>query len=136
MWNAANRRIYDRQGVRYPSDVRDAEWAVIAPLVPPAKHGGRHREVPVREVLNGIFYVLATGCQWRALPKDFPPRSTVYDYFRLWQWDGTLLRLHHALYVQVRERAGKEPGPTIAILDSQSVKSAEKGGGVHRPYGL
>ena len=80
----------------------------------------------VREVLNAILYVLATGCQWRALPKDLPPRSTAHDYLMLWARDGTLGRLHHALFVQVRERAGKEASPTAAIIDSQSVKSAEK----------
>jgi transposase len=89
--------------------------------------GGRKRTVDVREVLNGIFYVLATGCQWRALPKDLPPKSTVYDYLSLWAWDGTLRRLHHALFVLAREQAGKEASPTVAIIDSQSVKSAEKG---------
>jgi transposase len=82
----------------------------------------------VARVLNAILYVLATGCQWRALPKDLPPRSTVHDYLTLWAWDGTLGRLHHALFVQVREQAGKEASPTAAIIDSQSVKSAEKGG--------
>jgi transposase len=83
--------------------------------------------VDLREVVNGIFYVLSTGCQWRALPKDLPPRSTVHDYLQLWAWDGTLARLHHALVVQVRELAGKEASPSLAIIDSQSVKSAEKG---------
>jgi transposase len=90
----------------------------------------------VREVLNGIFYVLATGCQWRALPKDLPPKSTVHDYLTLWAWDGTLRRLHHALFVQAREQAGKEASPTAAIIDSQSVKGAEKdpmGRRVHGP---
>ena len=82
----------------------------------------------VREVLNGLLYVLATGCQWRALPRDLPPRSTVHDYLTLLAWDGTLGRLHHALFVQARERAGKEASPTAAIVDSRSVKSAEKGG--------
>ena len=81
----------------------------------------------MREVLDGILYVLATGCQWRALPKDLPPRSTVHGYLSLWAWDGTLKRLHHALFVQVRERAGKDASPTAAIIDSQSVKGAEKG---------
>jgi transposase len=94
----------------------------------PAKRGGRNRSVDEREVLNAIFYVLATGCQWRALPKDFPPRSTVHGYLQLWDWDGTLARLHHALYVQVREQAGREASPSAAILDSQSVRGAEKGG--------
>jgi transposase len=128
MWTAENRRDYERTGLRYPSDLTDAEWALAAPLIPPAKRGGRKRSVEVREVLNGIFYVLATGCQWRALPKDLPPRSTVHEYLQLWDWEGTLARLHHALYVQAREQAGKEASPTAAILDSQSVKGAEKGG--------
>ena len=133
MWTVEQRRAYERDGLRYPSDLTDAEWALVEPLIPPAKRGGRKREVDVREVdvrevLNGIFYVLATGCQWRALPKDLPPRSTVHGYLTLWAWDGTLGRLHHALFVQVRDQAGKEASPTAAIIDSQSVKGAEKGG--------
>jgi transposase len=127
MWTTENRRAYERSGLRYPSDLTDAEWALVAPLIPPAKRGGRRRTVDVREVLNGIFYVLSTGCQWRALPKDLPPRSTVHEYLQLWDWDGTLVRLHHALFVQTRELAGKEASPSVAIIDSQSVKSAEKG---------
>ena len=127
MWTAANRRDYERAGLRYPSDLTDAEWALVAPLIPPAKRDGRRRTVDIREVLNGIFYVLSTGCQWRALPKDLPPRSTVHEYLQLWDWDGTLIRLHHALFVQARELAGKEASPSVAIIDSQSVKSAEKG---------
>ncbi len=82
----------------------------------------------MRAVVNGVMYVLSTGCQWAALPKDLPPRSTVNDYFRRWEWDGTLARIHHALYVQCREAAGREASPTAAIIDSQSVKGAEKGG--------
>lgn len=78
-------------------------------------------------MLNGVFYQLWTGCQWRGLPKDFPPRSTVHEYFRLWQWNGTLARLHDALYVRAREMAGREASPSCAVIDSQSVKSAEKG---------
>src|SRR4051812_13289954 len=128
MWTVKQRQAHDRAGLRYPSDLTAAEWALVAPFVPPAKRGGRKRTVDVREVLNGIFYVLATGCQWRALPKDLPPKSTVHDYLTLWSWDGTLRRLHHALFVQAREQAGKEASPTVAIIDSQSVKSAEKGG--------
>jgi transposase len=128
MWTAEHRQRYDRTGLRYPSDLTDAEWALAEPLIPPARRGGRQRTVDLREVLNGLFYILATGCQWRALPKDLPPRSTVHGYLRLWEWDGTLARLHHALYVQAREQAGREASPTAAILDSQSVKSAEKGG--------
>ena len=106
MWMRENRGLYERKGVRYPSDLRDAEWALIAPLIPPAKHGGRRREVDVREVLNGVLYVLETGCQWRALPRDLPPKSTVHDYLQLWEWDGTPARIHHALFVEVRELAG------------------------------
>src|SRR3954466_7388297 len=128
MWTAEHRQAYERDGLRYPSDLTDAEWAPVESLIPPAKRGGRKREVDVREVLDGILYVLATGCQWRAPPKDLPPRSTVHDYLTLWAWDGTLRRLHHALFVQAREQAGKEASPTAAIIDSQSVKSAEKGG--------
>ena len=78
--------------------------------------------------MNGIMYVLSTGCQWRAIPKDLPPRSTLFDYFDLWSWDGTLERIHHELYVECREQAEREASPTAAIIDSQSVKSAEKGG--------
>ena len=128
MWTVEQRQAHDRAGLRYPSDPTDAEWALVEPFVPPARRGGRRRTVGVREVLNGIFHVLATGCQWRALPKDLPPRSTVHGHLTLWTWDGTLKRLHHALFIQVREQAGKAASPTAAILDSQSVKGAEKGG--------
>ena len=93
-----------------------------------AKKGGNKRRVVVREVVNGIMYILSTGCQWRYVPKDLPPRSTLHDYFSLWGWDGTWDRIHHALYVECREKADREASPTACILDSQSVKSAEKGG--------
>ena len=128
MWTRENRPKYDRSKLRYPSDLTDEEWALVAPLIPPAKRGGNKRTVVVREVVNGVMYVLSTGCQWQALPKDLPPRSTVNDYFRRWDWDGTLERIHHALYVQCREHASREASPTAAIIDSQSVKGAEKGG--------
>ena len=85
------------------------------------------RDVNVRDVLNAIFYVLWTGCQWKALPKDLPPKSTAHHYFMLWDWDGTLERIHHALYVAAREQAGREASPTAAIIDSQSAKAAQKG---------
>ena len=127
MWTVEQRQAHDRAGLRYPSDLTDAEWALVEPFIPPARRGGRRSTVDVREVLHAIFYVLATGCQWRALPKDLPPRSTVHGYLTLWAWDGTLRRLHHALFVQARERAGREASPTVAIIDSQSVRSAEKG---------
>ena len=117
----------ERRGLRYPSDLTDAEWALVEPMIPPARRGGRPRDVNVREVLNAIFYVLSTGCQWQALPKDLPPKSTAHYYFMLWDWDGTLERIHHALYVAVREQAGREASPTAAIIDSQSAKAAQKG---------
>ena len=97
-------------------------------LIPPGKPGGGKRTVIMREVLNGLMYVLSTGCQWRAMPKDLPPKSTIHGYFDLWTYDGTLERIHHALYQQCREQAQREASPTAAIIDSQSVKSAEKGG--------
>jgi transposase len=130
MWTAKNRGRYDRSALRYPSDLTDDEWAFVGPLIPPARRGGNKRHVDVREVMNGIMYVLSTGCQWRAIPKDLPPRSTVHDYLDLWSYDGTLDRIHHALYVECREQGEREASPTAAIIDSQSVKSAEKGGPV------
>jgi transposase len=128
MWTPQNRKRYDRSRLRYPSDLTDEEWAYVAPLIPPAKRGGNKRTVNIREVMNGVMYVLGTGCQWRALPKDLPSKSTVHDYLILWSCDGTLDRIHQALYVACREQAEREASPTAAIIDSQSVKSAEKGG--------
>jgi len=93
MWSNENRARYDRGKMRYPSDVTDEEWALVEPHIPPARRGGAKRTVSVREVVNGLMYVLSTGCQWRAIPKDLPPRSTVYDDFDLWSWDGTLDRI-------------------------------------------
>jgi transposase len=128
MWTNENRARYDRSRLRYPSDLTDREWEKVAPLIPSAKRGGNKRRVNVREVVNGLMYVLSAGCQWRAIPKDLPPRSTLHGYLDLWSWDGTLNRIHYALYVECREQAGREASPTAAIIDSQSVKSAEKGG--------
>ena len=122
MWTTDNRPRYERKGLRYESDLTDEEWALVEPLLPP------ERKVSRRAVLNGILYVLTTGCQWRMIPKDFPPKSTVHYYFVDWHVDGTLARIHHALYVQCRELAGRSAEPTLAIIDSQTVKSAEKGG--------
>ena len=127
MWTDKNRARYNRDHLRYPSDLTDAEWGHIEPLIPPARHGGRRREVGERNLVNGLMYVLSTGCQWRAIPKDLPPRSTVHDYLELWSWDGTLDRIHETLYVKCREAALRDASPTAAIIDSQSVKSAEKG---------
>jgi len=128
MWTVENRAKYDRSKLRYPSDLSDAEWALVEPLIPPGKRGGGKRKVNLREVVNGLMYILSTGCQWRAVPKDLPPKSTLFDYFDLWNWEGTLDRIHHALYVKCREAMGREASPTAAIIDSQSVKGAEKGG--------
>lgn len=128
MWTVENRDRYNRDRLRYPSDLTDEEWALIEPLIPPGKRGGGKRRVNLREVVNALMYVLSTGCQWRAIPKDLPPRSTVYDYFDLWTWNRTLDRIHQALYVSCREQAGCEASPTASVIDSQSVRSAEKGG--------
>jgi transposase len=128
MWTIENRGRYDRSRLRYPSDLTDDEWGLVEPLIPPGKRGGDKRTVIMREVVNGLMYILSTGCQWRAIPKDLPPRSTLYDYFDLWSWDGTLDRIHHELYVKCREAVAREASPTAAVIDSQSVKSAEKGG--------
>ena len=110
MWTSRNRARYDRSKLRYPSDVTDEEWELIVLLIPPGKSGGGKRTVIMREVVNGLMYVLSTGCQWRAIPKDLPPKSTVYDYFDLWTYDGTLQRIPHALYEQCREQAPKKGG--------------------------
>jgi len=128
MWTAENRPRYNRDKLRYPSDLTNEEWALVEPLIPPGKRGGGKRTVVMRNVVDGVMYILSTGCQWRAIPKDLPPRSTLFDYLDVWSWDGTLERIHHALYVKCREREEREASPTAAIIDSQSVKSAEKGG--------
>jgi transposase len=135
MWTAENRARYNRSKLRYPSDLTDEEWALVKPLIPPAKHGGRKREVDEREVVNGIMYVLSTGCQWRCVPKDLPAKSTLHDYLDRWNYDGTLEKIHHTLYVKCREQLGREASPTACVMDSQSVKSAEKGGAIIDPAG-
>src|SRR3954465_15360786 len=128
MWTIENRARYDRSKLRYPSDLTVEEWSHVEPLIRPGKRGGTKRTVNAPGGGNGLMYRLSTGCQWRAIPKDLPPRSTVYDYFELWSWDGTLDRLHDPLPGKGREQAAREASPTVAIIDSQSVKSAEKGG--------
>lgn len=113
---------------RYATDLTDREWVIVEPLVPAAKPGGRPCRWERREILNGIFYALRAGGTWRLLPHDLPPWQTVYHYFRLWRRDGTLKTLHDQLRVQTRLRLGRQSEPTAAILDSQSVKTTERGG--------
>ena len=116
MWTSKNRGRYERSQLRYPSDVTDEEWALVEPLIPPAKRGGNRRHVVVREVINGLMYILSTGCQWRAIPKHLPPRSTLYDYFNLWSWDGTLDRIKRRDGPGWERRDGAPDFSTIWLL--------------------
>jgi transposase len=128
MWTGETRLRHDRSGLRYTHDLTDEEWAEVEPLIPPARSGGNKRTVNIREIVNGLMYILGSGCQWRDIPKDLPPRSTIHDYLDRWSYDGTLDDIHHVLYMKCREQAGRQSSPTAAVIDSQSVKSAEKGG--------
>jgi transposase len=112
----------------YPSDLNDKEWQVLDALVPAVKSGGRPSDHEHREIVNAILYVLRTGCQWRALPHDLPPWKTVYTYFRIWRLDGTWKRIHETLRRKVRRSVGKHSEASAGILDSQTVKTTEKGG--------
>ncbi len=144
MWTKENRARYDCSRLRYPSDRTDEEWALVEPHIPPARRGGNKRTVKLREVVNGLMYILSASCQWRAIPKDLPPRSTLYDYFDLWSWDGTLDRIHGALYVECRQRAEREASPTAAIIDydraialnSDAAMAYYTRGGVYAAKGL
>jgi len=128
MWTEWHRKTYARVGGRYPSDMTDDEWARLEPLIPPAKPGGRPRQTNMREALNAIFYLLRTGCPWRYLPRDgFPLRSTVYNIFRNFQKDGVWEAIWQRLHMDLREEMEREASPTAAIVDSQSLKSSEKG---------
>ena len=112
----------------YATDLTDAQWAIISPLIPEAEPGGRPRKATTRELLNAILYFLRAGMAWRLLPHDFPPWQTVYYYLRRWQREGVWDRVHHTLVVADREQAGRDPSPTAAILDSQSIKTADQKG--------
>jgi transposase len=128
MWTDEHRKKYRREHGRFPSDLMDAEWAQLAPAIPPAKPGGRPRKTDMRSAMNAILYLLRTGCPWRYLPRDgFPPRSTVYNIFRQFQRDGTWETIWSTLHMALREHLGREASPSAAVIDSQSVKSAEKG---------
>jgi transposase len=127
MWTEEHRRIYRREGDGYPSDLQDAEWARLEPLIPSARPGGRPRKTDMRAAMNAILYLLRTGCPWRYLPRDsFPPRSTVYNIFRKFQHDGVWEAISAELHMALRERMGREASRSAVVLDSQSVKSAEK----------
>ena len=128
MWTPETRCRHDRKGPRYTHDLTDEEWAVVAPRYPPLNAAATNGLWTVREIVNGLMYILGTGCQWRDIPKDLPPRSTIHDYLDRWDYDGTLQRIHHARYGQCRKLAERDASPTAAVIDSQSVKSAEKGG--------
>lgn len=128
MWTEEHRATYRREGGGFPSNLTDAEWQRLEPLIPPATPGGRPRKTDMRAAMNAILYLLRTGCPWRYLPKDgFPPRSTVYNIFRKFQREGVWDAIWTELHMALRERLGREASPTAAIIDSQSLKSAEKG---------
>jgi transposase len=128
MWTDEHRARYRREVGCYPSDLTEAEWSRLEPLIPAAKPGGRPRTTDMRAAMNAILYLLRTGCPWRYLPHDgFPPRSTVYNIFRGFQRDGVWEAIWAELHIELRLATGREASPSAAVLDSQSVKSAEKG---------
>ena len=128
MWTEITRPKYEREGLRYASDLTEREWQLIAPFLPPTKAVGRPRTTDLREVVNAILYLLRNGCPWRMLPTEFPPRSTVQRYFYAWRDDATWQRINHHLLMAVREAEGREASPSAGVIDSQSVKTTESGG--------
>src|SRR5271170_4369229 len=128
MWSETTREQYRREGLRYASDMTDAEWAMVEPFMPAVKRLGRPRKVDLRGVVEGLLYILRTACPWRLLPHDFPNRSTVQRYFYAWQTDGLWERINFVLLQQAREQAGREASPSGGVIDSQSVKTTESGG--------
>jgi transposase len=128
VWTEITRRKYRRDGLRYASDTTDEEWAVIAPFMPSARRRGRPRTTVLRAVTDAIFYIAQSGCQWRLLPKDFPPYTTVQRYFYRWRDNGTWQKINHYLVMLAREAEGREASPTAGVIDSQSVKTTEAGG--------
>jgi transposase len=128
MWTPDTRAEHDRDDLRYPSDLTDAEWQVLAPMFPPPATTGRHRAWPMRELINAMFFMLRGGCPWRMLPTHFPPHQTVYQWFTRFRDDGTWKSLNHHLVMPDRVRAGREASPTTGVIDTQSVKTTEAGG--------
>ena len=112
----------------YSTDLTDVEWQILEPLLPAEKPGGRHRLYPMREIINALRYLLRAGCAWRLLPHDLPHWRAVYEYFRVWKRDGTWIRIHDHLHEELREQMPRDKQPSAAIVDSQSVKTTEKGG--------